>query len=54
MGADGADGADRAARRYWWRHLQDGQGFLSDQPLEIWELTEITPEAFEAVWAAVG
>ncbi|MEV4570072.1 hypothetical protein AB0K12_40515 [Nonomuraea sp. NPDC049419] len=54
VGADGADGAGRAARRYWWRHLQDGQGFLSDQPLEIWELTEITPEAFEAVWAAAG
>ncbi|GAB2921690.1 hypothetical protein ACFMQL_29440 [Nonomuraea fastidiosa] len=47
-------GADRAARRYWWRRLQDDQGFLADQPLEIWELAEITPEAFEAVWDAAG
>ncbi|MEQ4718426.1 hypothetical protein [Nonomuraea sp. B19D2] len=45
-------GADRAARRYWWRHLQDEHGFLADQPLEIWELTEITEPAFEAVWEA--
>ncbi|WP_188186700.1 hypothetical protein [Nonomuraea sp. SYSU D8015] len=45
-------GADRAARRYWWRRLQDEQGFLTDQPLEIWELTEITEAAFEAVWQA--
>jgi hypothetical protein len=47
-------GADRGARRYWWRHLQDEYGFLTDQPLEVWELTEITPEAFEAVWEAAG
>lgn len=46
--------ADRGARRYWWRHLQDEHGFLTDQPLEIWELTEITPEAFQAVWEAAG
>ncbi|MEU6781782.1 hypothetical protein ABZ912_21480 [Nonomuraea angiospora] len=45
-------GADRAARRYWWRHLQDEYGFLTDQPLEVWELTEITEQAFEAVWEA--
>ncbi|MBB6552434.1 hypothetical protein [Nonomuraea rubra] len=47
-------GADRGARRYWWRHLQDEYGFLTDQPLEVWELTEITPETFEAVWEAAG
>ncbi|MEV0994205.1 hypothetical protein [Nonomuraea sp. NPDC050202] len=47
-------GADRGARRYWWRHLQDEYGFLTDQPLEVWELTGITPEAFEAVWEAAG
>ncbi|GAA3688400.1 hypothetical protein GCM10022224_062270 [Nonomuraea antimicrobica] len=46
-------GADRGARRYWWRHLQDEHGFLTDQPLDIWELAEITPEAFEAVWDAI-
>ncbi|MFI7124632.1 hypothetical protein ACIBQ1_02995 [Nonomuraea sp. NPDC050153] len=45
-------GADRTARRYWWRHLQDEHGFLTDQPLEVWELTEITEQAFEAVWEA--
>ncbi|MFI7699881.1 hypothetical protein [Nonomuraea sp. NPDC049480] len=45
-------GADRVARRYWWGRLQDEQGFLTDQPLEIWELTEITEDAFEAVWQA--
>jgi hypothetical protein len=45
-------GTDRAARRYWWRHLQDERGFLTDQPLEIWELTEITQASFEAVWDA--
>ncbi|MER5999657.1 hypothetical protein ABT120_13870 [Nonomuraea angiospora] len=45
-------GADRTARRYWWRHLQDEYGFLTDQPLEVWELAEITEQAFEAVWEA--
>jgi hypothetical protein len=45
-------GADRVARRYWWRHLQDERGFLTDQALEVWELTEITEDAFEAVWQA--
>ncbi|MEV3980977.1 hypothetical protein [Nonomuraea sp. NPDC049758] len=43
---------DRVAHRYWWGRLQDDHGFLTDQPLEIWELTEITQAAFEAVWAA--
>ncbi|MEU8322134.1 hypothetical protein AB0C33_27580 [Nonomuraea sp. NPDC048881] len=45
-------GTDRVAHRYWWGRLQDDRGFLTDQPLEIWELTEITEAAFEAVWAA--
>ncbi|MFF4614950.1 hypothetical protein [Nonomuraea jabiensis] len=45
-------GADRTGHRYWWRHLQDEHGFLTDQPLEVWELTEITEQAFEAVWEA--
>ncbi|MEV0612658.1 hypothetical protein AB0I81_04970 [Nonomuraea sp. NPDC050404] len=47
-------GADRGARRYWWRHLQDEYGFLTDQPLDVWELTEIPRESFEAVWEAAG
>ncbi|MFI7612635.1 hypothetical protein ACIBP6_15550 [Nonomuraea terrae] len=48
----GPDG--RVAHRYWWRHLYDEHGFLTDQPLEIWELSEVTAEAFEAVWEAAG
>lgn len=47
-------GPDRAAHRYWWRHLQDEHGFLTEQAVEIWELTEITGAAFEAVWEAAG
>ncbi|MFG2074417.1 hypothetical protein [Nonomuraea maritima] len=50
----GAGPSGRVARRYWWRHLSDEHGFLTDQPLEIWELTEITQDAFEAVWEAAG
>ncbi|NRQ39968.1 hypothetical protein HII36_50300 [Nonomuraea sp. NN258] len=42
--------AAREMHRYWWGRLQDEHGFLTDQPLEIWELTEITGESFEAVW----
>ncbi|TXK39880.1 hypothetical protein [Nonomuraea sp. C10] len=45
------DGA-RRLRRYWWRHPQDEHGFLTDQPLDIWDLTEIDGAAFEAVWTA--
>ncbi|MER6949406.1 hypothetical protein ABT294_35885 [Nonomuraea sp. NPDC000554] len=44
----------RVAHRYWWGHLQDEHGFLTDQPLEIWELTEISESAFEAVWEAIA
>ncbi|MCK2216052.1 hypothetical protein MF672_019945 [Actinomadura sp. ATCC 31491] len=47
-------GADRAARRYWWAHPQDQDGFLTDQPLEIWDLAEINGAAFESVWEAAG
>jgi len=43
---------ERRLRRYWWRHLQDEHGFLTDQPLEIWDLTEIDAASFEAVWNA--
>lgn len=46
--------ARRVARRYSWRHPQDEHGFLTDQPLEIWHLTEITEAAFESVWQAAG
>ncbi|MET9341248.1 hypothetical protein [Nonomuraea sp. NPDC003804] len=46
--------ADRSVHRYWWRHLQDEHGFLTDQPLEIWELAEISQEAFASVWELAG
>ncbi|WP_101784640.1 hypothetical protein [Nonomuraea indica] len=42
------------AHRYWWNHLQDEHGFLTDQALEIWDLTEITEAAFESVWEAAA
>ncbi|GGP15321.1 hypothetical protein LDL08_25810 [Nonomuraea glycinis] len=44
--------ARRGVHLYWWRHLQDEHGFLTDQALEIWDLTEIGEAAFQAVWAA--
>ncbi|MFF8565297.1 hypothetical protein ACF06N_10075 [Streptomyces albidoflavus] len=39
--------------RYSWRHLEDGQGFLTDQPLGLAEdpVEAITAEAFGRVWA---
>ncbi|SDH93758.1 hypothetical protein SAMN05421505_12742 [Sinosporangium album] len=40
----------RVPHRYWWRHLEDRRGFLTDQAVEIWSLTQISAEAFEAVW----
>ncbi|GAA2356236.1 hypothetical protein GCM10010404_05840 [Nonomuraea africana] len=46
--------AHRRVHRYWWRHLQDEHGFLTDQALEIWELTEISQEAFDSVWELAG
>jgi hypothetical protein len=42
----------REPHRYWSAHLQDEYGFLTDQAVEIWDLTEITGETFEAVWQA--
>ena len=45
-------GPDRTAHRYWWRHLNDEHGFLTEQAVEIWDLTEIPGAAFEAVWDA--
>ncbi|GII90714.1 hypothetical protein [Sinosporangium siamense] len=45
-------GADRTVWRYWWGHLEDEHGFLTNQAVEIWTLTQISTEAFEAVWEA--
>ncbi|MDF5759148.1 hypothetical protein [Spongiactinospora sp. TRM90649] len=47
-------GPDRRTHKYWWRHLQDAHGFLTDQAVELWEfgMTEITAEAFQQVWDA--
>lgn len=47
-------GTERVTHRYWWRHLEDAHGFLTDQALEIWDLTELTEEAFESVWQATA
>jgi hypothetical protein len=44
---------DRTAHRYWSGHPQDEHGFLTEQAVEIWELTEITEAAFDSVWKAV-
>jgi hypothetical protein len=37
-------------------HLEDKYGFLSDQPLEPekYGVPEVSAEAFEAAWSAVG
>jgi hypothetical protein len=47
-------GADGRIWRYWWNHLEDHHGFLTDQALNPREddLAELTPEAFFEVWAA--
>ncbi|MCG5212631.1 hypothetical protein [Streptosporangium sp. KLBMP 9127] len=47
-------GADRRIHRYWWRHLEDDHGFLTDQAVEIWErgTSPLDPEDFQRVWEA--
>jgi hypothetical protein len=47
-------GPDRRVHRYWWRHLEDPHGFLTDQALEIWEpnMTPLAAEDFQEVWRA--
>jgi hypothetical protein len=39
--------------RYWWRHLEDNHGFLTDQPLDRWDagaVSEVSREEFQRVW----
>ncbi|GLW06438.1 hypothetical protein Misp01_15680 [Microtetraspora sp. NBRC 13810] len=47
--------AGRRVRKYSWRHIEDDHGFLTDQPLELWEfgMTRLTAEVFEQLWDAV-
>jgi hypothetical protein len=38
--------------RYWWRHLEDQDGFLTDQPIHYTdELEPISAEEFQHHWA---
>jgi hypothetical protein len=38
-------------RRYWWQHLEDEHGFLTDMPLDDSErFSEVSREAFLRVW----
>jgi hypothetical protein len=39
--------------RYWWRHLEDDHGFLTDQTLDRWDadaVSEISREDFHRNW----
>ena len=43
------------AHRYWWQHLDDDDGFLTDQPLgreeiAIGRFRAVTAEEFRIVW----
>jgi hypothetical protein len=47
---------DGTALRYWWRHLDDADGMLTDQPLhpdEGEDIIEIPTEDFERAWETV-
>jgi hypothetical protein len=43
---------DGTARCYWWRHLEDEQGFLTDQPLDpdSWQLRPVGRGVFYELW----
>jgi hypothetical protein len=39
--------------RYWWRHLEDDHGFLTDEPLHRWDadaVSEVSREDFHRNW----
>ena len=37
--------------RYWWKHLEDERGFLTDQPVDHTdELDAISPDEFLRLW----
>jgi len=43
---------DGIARCYWWRHLKDERGFLTDQPLDPdgWQLRVVGRGVFYELW----
>ncbi len=43
---------DGMARCYWWRHLEDTLGFLTDQPLDPdgWRLRAVDRDTFYELW----
>jgi hypothetical protein len=43
---------DGMARCYWWRHLEDERGFLTDQPLDPdgWQLRVVGRGVFYELW----
>lgn len=45
---------DGIARRYWWRHLEDELGFLTDQPLDPdgWQLRAVDRGIFYELWGS--
>jgi hypothetical protein len=47
---------DGIARCYWWRHLKDELGLLTDQPLdpERWQLRTVDRGIFYELWDSVG
>jgi hypothetical protein len=41
-----------AIDRYWWKHLEDEAGFLTDQPVDYTDqLVAISAEEFHGVWS---
>ena len=47
---------DGIARCYWWRHLEDEPGFLTDQPLDLdgWQLRPVDRGIFYQFWDSPG
>jgi hypothetical protein len=42
---------DGVIDRYWWKHLEDEAGFLTDQPVEYTDqLIAISADEFDALW----
>jgi hypothetical protein len=43
--------ADGGIDRYWWKHLGDDAGFLTDQPVDYAnQLVAIPAEEFDGLW----
>jgi hypothetical protein len=41
-----------AIDRYWWKHLEDEAGFLTEQPVDYTEqLVAISAEEFDGLWS---